>query len=167
MDARVWNFGLGESDKTTLRYYLSGDAVIDPGDTELGTEAVPYLDPDTTFPDGDSFPAPLESGLFWGGACVDAVDGEANAADNCSEGAEVFVASTDCSGDEVLLADETFKADVACIGITSITAASNVGVSGSADVSFVAPLIVLGSGFEVETGSIFRAVADYPKVSLP
>ena len=42
-----------------------------------------------------------------------------------------------------------------------------VGVSGSADVSFVAPLIVLGSGFEVETGSIFRAVADYPKVSLP
>lgn len=167
MDARVWNYGLGESDKTTLRYYLSGDAVIDPGDTELGKEAVPYLDPDTTFLDGDSFPPPSESGLFWGGACVEAVDGEVNTSDNCSASAEVFVASADCSGDEVLLANEIFKTDVVCIGLTSITTSSDVVVSGAVDVSFVAPLIELGPGFTVEAGPTFRVVVDYPKVSLP
>ncbi|MDE0192777.1 MAG: hypothetical protein OXQ90_15600, partial [Gammaproteobacteria bacterium] len=86
LSAVVSNEGNGDAVGTTLRYYRSGDTVISDSDDEIGTEEVGPL------AKGESSEHSIEvtvadAGSYSYGACVDAVEGEADATNNCSAAA--------------------------------------------------------------------------------
>ena len=91
LSAVVRNQGNGSSASTTLRYYRSTDSTITSGDTEVGTDSVSSLDPSESSPQTISLSAPSTLGTYYYGACVDAVDGEANTSNDCSDGVKVTV----------------------------------------------------------------------------
>ena len=82
----VRNAGDGAADATTLRYYRSTDSTISTSDEEIGTDEVGSLGA------GESSEQSIEvtvedDGAYSYGACVDAVAGESDAANNCSPAA--------------------------------------------------------------------------------
>ncbi len=91
LTATVGNRGGSGASATTLRYYRSVDAAITAADTELGTDAVDALAAGVASRESVSLNAPSAPGTYHYGACVDAVRGETNAANNCS-GVAVTVA---------------------------------------------------------------------------
>ena len=91
LSAVVRNQGSGSSASTTLRYYRSTDSTITSGDTEVGTDSVSSLDASESSPQTISLSAPSTLGTYYYGACVDAVDGEANTSNDCSDGVKVTV----------------------------------------------------------------------------
>jgi len=82
--AAVRNLGGEGAGSTTLRYHRSADAVVAPGDAELGTEGVPALAADALGRWTLGLTAPTGAGTHHYGACVDAVAGETETANNCS-----------------------------------------------------------------------------------
>ena len=85
LSAWVKNQGSGSSDATTLRFYRSTDEMITTSDTELGTAAVGGLSPSGTSSHGiRDITRPSEAGTYYYGACVDAVPGESDTTNNCS-----------------------------------------------------------------------------------
>ena len=85
LSAGVKNQGSGSSDATTLRFYRSTDEMITTSDTELGTAAVGGLSPSGTSSHGiRDITRPSEAGTYYYGACVDAVPGESDTTNNCS-----------------------------------------------------------------------------------
>ena len=91
LSATVTNAGDGESEATTIRYYLSTDATISGSDTEVGTDAVGALAAAGTSDQSISLTAPSTAGAYYYGACVDAVTGESDTTDNCSASVKVDV----------------------------------------------------------------------------
>ena len=86
LDVAVRNGGDGGAAATTLRYYRSDDDAISREDEEIGTGEVAALDA------GESSEHSIEvtveeAGSYSYGACVDAVDGESDTANNCSAAA--------------------------------------------------------------------------------
>ena len=92
LSATVRNDGDGAAAATTLRYYRSTDATITSSDTELGTDAVGGLSAGATSSESISLTAPSTADTYYYGACVDAVTGESNTANNCSASVQVTVA---------------------------------------------------------------------------
>lgn len=92
IETTVSNQGAASSAASTLHFYLSDDSVISADDLLLSSEPVPVLasggsssyNLDTTAPDA--------GGTWWAGACVDAVMGESNTLDQCSNGVAITVA---------------------------------------------------------------------------
>ncbi|MDX1644253.1 MAG: SGNH/GDSL hydrolase family protein [Thermoanaerobaculia bacterium] len=68
-------------------------------------------------------------------------------------------ASDACGGDYALVQDQTFGDGqvFACTGTVSVTAWGDVVVGSGAEVRFVAPRVVLSSGFRVSSGGLFEA----------
>ena len=95
LSATVQNDGNGESAATTLRYYRSTDATITTSDTEVGTDAVAGLAPSGSDSQSVELVAPSAPGTYHYGACVDAVAGESDAANNCSTAVQVTVREPD------------------------------------------------------------------------
>ena len=95
LSATVRNQGSGASAATTLRYYLSTDATITTRDTEVGTDAVGVLAAPGTSAETISLNAPSDAGIFYYGACVDAVSGESDTENNCSAAVTVTVGAPD------------------------------------------------------------------------
>ena len=93
LSATVRNQGNGASSATTLRYYRSGDPSITSADTAVGADPVPALDASHSADRSVSLTAPDTAGTYFYGACVDAVAGEANTANNCSSAVTVTVGS--------------------------------------------------------------------------
>ena len=91
LSATVTNAGDGSSGSTTLRYFRSTDATIGTSDTAAGTDAVGGLAAGGTSAESISLTAPSTAGRYYYGACVDAVTGESNTADNCSASVQVDV----------------------------------------------------------------------------
>ena len=91
LSATVRNAGDGASESTTLRYYRSTDAEISSSDAEVGTEAVAELAASATSSQSVSLPAPTNAGTYYYGACVDAVKGESDTANNCSSSLQIAV----------------------------------------------------------------------------
>ncbi|MCY4060051.1 MAG: hypothetical protein OXG44_18865, partial [Gammaproteobacteria bacterium] len=86
LSVAVNNEGDGGAPATTLRYYRSDDAVISDSDEEIGTGEVEPLAA------GESSEHSIEvtvedAGVYSYGACVDAVEGERDATNNCSSAA--------------------------------------------------------------------------------
>ena len=92
LEPRVRNQGDGPvSSATTLRYYLSVDATISTADSELlATEIDIPVTTGITY-DGYRTYTPSSAGMHYYGACVDTVDGESDATNNCSPGVLVTV----------------------------------------------------------------------------
>ena len=78
LSATVRNQGGGAAPSTTLRYYLSTDAVITTGDTEVDTDYVTSLDPSETSDERAYLDAPSSEGTYYYGACVESVTGESD-----------------------------------------------------------------------------------------
>ena len=89
--ATVRNAGDGEAAATTLRYFRSEDATITPDDTAEGTAAVRRLAASATSSESIDLTAPSTAGTYYYGACVDAVRGESNTANNRSAAVAVEV----------------------------------------------------------------------------
>jgi hypothetical protein len=92
--ASVKNEGNTASSPTTLNYYRSTDSTINSSDATVGTDSVTSLAADTSAAEKISLTAPQNTGEYYYGACVSAVSGEANTANNCSTGVFVSVTST-------------------------------------------------------------------------
>ena len=95
LSATVRNQGDVSSAATTLRYYRSADATITRSGAAVGTDWVAPLDASDTSGESIEFTAPLTSGTYYYGACVDAVVGESDTGNNCSDALEVTVRTAD------------------------------------------------------------------------
>ena len=85
LSATVSNTGDGDSAATMLRYYQSADATITTSDAEVGTDAVAGLAASASSDESVELTAPSMAGpVYYYGACVDAVAGESDTANNCS-----------------------------------------------------------------------------------
>ena len=91
LSATVRNQGSGPSAATTLRYYRSTDATISGTDTQVGTDAVGSLAASGTSDESIGLTAPASVGTYYYGACVDAVTGESDTSNNCSDAVTVTV----------------------------------------------------------------------------
>ena len=89
LSAVVKNLGNRVSPATRLRFYRSTDSTISEDDTEIGTDRLAAIAAFQT--DEGSVETSLAQGCYWCGACVDAVDGEFIATNNCSESVRFFV----------------------------------------------------------------------------
>ena len=89
----VRNDGEGFSPATTLRYHQSTDATITTADTEIGTGAVGALPPSASSDGSMELRVPSPIGVYYYTACVDAVSGESDTANNCSASVPVAVAA--------------------------------------------------------------------------
>ena len=78
LSATVRNRGNGSSGSTTLRYYRSTDSTITTGDTEVGTDSVGGLSAAGSGDESISLTAPSSPGVYYYGACVEAVTGESD-----------------------------------------------------------------------------------------
>ena len=91
LSVTVTNAGDGASPATTLRYYQSSDATITTSDAEDGSHAVGALAAGATSDEAGGLTAPSTPGTYYYGACVDAVAGESDTTNNCSEAVTVTV----------------------------------------------------------------------------
>ncbi len=89
--ATVRNQGGAQSASTTLRYYRSTDSTIGSGDAQVGTDPVDSLAASAASAESISLTAPSSPGTYYYGACVDAVTGESDTANNCSTAVRVTV----------------------------------------------------------------------------
>ena len=94
LSATVWNAGDEGAAATKLRYYRSSNGTISTNDMEVGVDAVGGLPVEAESGESITLTAPPESGTYHYGACVDAVPGETNTANNCSDGVKVEVADS-------------------------------------------------------------------------
>ena len=91
LQARVINQGGAESGITTLHYYRSTDATISTSDTKAGTVSVSSIAAAGVSTQSIQLTAPSDGGDYYYGACVDAVSGESDTANNCSGALSVSV----------------------------------------------------------------------------
>ena len=89
--ATVRNAGAGTAAATTLRFYRSDDTAITTADTELDAADVAEAVASAASRFQSDLTAPSSPGTYYYGACVDAVAGESNTANNCSAATQVTV----------------------------------------------------------------------------
>ncbi len=97
INAGVRNEGNADAPATTLRFYRSTDSTISSSDTEVGSKALTPMSPSTSEFEGRRAnirpTAPSTPGIYYYGACVDAVTGESDTSNNCSTALAVKVVS--------------------------------------------------------------------------
>ena len=91
LSTEVLNRGGGRATATTLHWYRSSDSGIDDSDTEVGMSSLAALDASGRTTASIDLEAPSDTGAYWYGACVEAVEGESDTENNCSGGATVEV----------------------------------------------------------------------------
>ena len=92
ISAAAHNQGGAASEATILRLYRSSDSTISTSDTLLASNSGAHILPaGGTLRFSTPIVAPLDSGTYYYGACVDSVAGERNTDNNCSDGTAVVV----------------------------------------------------------------------------
>ena len=91
LNATVRNQGNGRADATTLRYYRSSNTRISFSDTEVGSSDISSLNAGNADQRSISLTAPIASGTYYYGACVEGVDTESDTRNNCSVGVAITV----------------------------------------------------------------------------
>ena len=132
LSATVSNAGDGGSVATTLRYYQSTDATITASDTAVGRDAVGALAASGTSAQSISLTAPATAGEYYYGACVDAVAGESDTADNCSGSVKVDVEAPKYPDLEVGTPTVSDTSPETGASFTLSATVSNAGDGGSA-----------------------------------
>ena len=89
--ATVQNQGTDESPELVLSYYRSSNATISTQDTQVGTDEVGSLAASSISAESISLTAPSTPGIYYYGACVATVAGEADTGNNCSSSSAVTV----------------------------------------------------------------------------
>ena len=100
----VHNQGNGEAASTTLRYYRSTDATISVKDSLVGTDSVGRLNASSNSPESIALKASWRVGTYYYGACVDAVSGESDINNNCSDAVRTEVIPIGTGGRSALVA---------------------------------------------------------------
>ena len=95
--ATVRNRGSRPVGSTTLRFYRSTDATISSSDLEVGTVAVGPLSGAEISPISIDLKAPANEGIYYYGACVEAVFEESATDNNCSTAVRVTVIGSEDS----------------------------------------------------------------------
>ena len=127
--AAVRNQGNGRGSSTTLRYYLSDDATITSGDTEVGTDYVSSLRASATSDESIFLHAPATIGTHFYGACVDALSEESDSGNNCSVAVMVTV-----DGPDLVVGPPTVSDNNPLVGQT-FTLSMDVTNQGTGDMS--------------------------------
>ena len=107
LSATVRNQGNGRGSSTTLRYYLSTDATITSGDTEIGDDYVSSLRASSTSGESISLNAPVTLGTYYYGACVDPLSEESDTGNNCSVAVMVSVSGPDLVVEQPTVSDSS------------------------------------------------------------
>ena len=109
---------------TTLRVYLSTDNVFTSADTSLATPTVSTIAAGATASAAPSItiPANTTAGTYYIGACVDALTGESNTGNNCSQNSGVQITVT--SAPDLTTA-------ITSVPSTSITTGNSITVGAS------------------------------------
>ena len=94
LSVTVRNAGEGTTAAMTLRYYQSTDATITTADREVATGTVAALAATGSASYSVALAAPATPGTYYYGACVAAVVGETDTANNCSRSVQVTVQVT-------------------------------------------------------------------------
>ena len=94
LSATVRNDGTGSAAATTLRYYRSSEATISTADTEVGRGPVVGLAGSGSSSQSVDLFAPATPGIYYYGACVDAMTDESDTTNNCSTSVQVTVQQT-------------------------------------------------------------------------
>ena len=95
LNAVIKNQGKADTSATPLRYYLSTDATISDTDTEVSATILPIVVVDATRELSTELTAPDTPGIYYYGACVDAVEHESDTNNNCSTAVVVTVLGAD------------------------------------------------------------------------
>ena len=108
------NQGTTAAPATTIRYYRSLDATISPeADTELRAVPVGGLGPGRSYTTWALLPSPFSVGVFYYGACLDAVASEFDTTNNCSDAIEI---TTEAPGKPLLVAVSSISRQVLWVG---------------------------------------------------
>ena len=132
LSAMVRIAGGESSAATTLRFYRSTDATIATSDTEVGTEAVAGLAASGTSSESVSLTAPSAPGMYYYGACVDAVTDESNTRNNCSSSVRITVPEPQSGPNLVVAASVSDSGPAAGTPFTLSAAVRNAGNKSSA-----------------------------------
>ena len=132
LSATVRNAGGEASAATTLRFYRSTDTTIATSDTEVGTEAVAGLVASGTSSESVSLTAPSAPGMYYYGACVDAVTDESNTTNNCSSSVRITVPEPQSGPNLVVAASVSDSGPAAGTTFTLSAAVRNAGNKSSA-----------------------------------
>ena len=130
LNATVRNRGNAESAATTLRFYRSADASISSGDMEVGSIDVPGIAASGVRDRSIQLTAPSDPGTYHYGACVEGVDGETDAGNNCSTAVPVTVADSVDSGTPDLVVESASVDDAGPDAGGSFTFSAAVRNSG-------------------------------------
>ena len=120
------NQGTNAAPATTIRYYRSLDATISAADTELRAVNVGQIDAGKSTTTWALLLSPTVSGVYYYGACVDAVASESDTSNNCSFGIRV-TAVAQGAGQKLLLPIGTIPAQHLEVGGSPVV----LDVSGS------------------------------------
>ena len=85
------NQGMRAAPATTIRFYRSLDATISAEDTELRAVPVSGLGPGRSYTTWALLPSPFAVGVYYYGACLDAVASEFDTTNNCSDAIEITI----------------------------------------------------------------------------
>ena len=155
LGATVENQGSGASGSTTLRYYRSTDSAITSGDAEVGTDAVDGLAASGISRETIDLVAPSAPGTYYYGACVDAVSGESDTTNNCSQSVAFTVpaeTSTDATLSGLSLTDVNFGT------FASGTTAYSAQVANSVTETTVTPTVNhSGATYVIKLGGVTDA----------
>ena len=92
LETTVRNQGKADaSSSTTLRYYVSSDAIISSDDEAIDTNSVRSLQSGSSDDKNYGVRVPNKPGQYYYYACVDSVEGEDNTENNCSDFVTVTV----------------------------------------------------------------------------
>ena len=181
VSAVVSNVGTLPAGATTLRSFLSTDAQISTGDTEIGAKAIAglaaYAASEASI--SSTVPGPTANGCYYCEVCVDAVNGEALVENNCSGSVAVAVGQqTDLSVRTTILDAPEFGSIFDPIRMTVVVSNNGsiastpkkLNFSGGRTFSVDIPTLAPGERAtfdeQVDTVSIgsttYRACIDYP-----
>ena len=132
LSAAVRNAGIVAAPATTLHFYRSTDATITTSDTEVGTDAVSGLAASGTSDESVSLTAPSAPGMYYYGACVDAVTDESNTTNNCSSAVRITVPEPQSGPNLVVAASVSDSGPAAGTPFTLSAAVRNAGNKSSA-----------------------------------
>ena len=132
LSATVRNAGGESSAATTLRFYRSTDATIATADTQVGTDPVAQLAASGTSSESVSLTAPSTPGMYYYGACVDAVTDESATRNNCSSSVRITVPEPQSGPNLVVAASVSDSGPVAGAPFTLSAAVRNAGNKSSA-----------------------------------
>ncbi len=152
LNATVRNNGTANSSATTFRWYRSPNSNISMNDTEIGSANVSSLNVGGRVTQQINLTAPMESGTYYYGGCVESITDESDTGDNCSYAITITVQNRapttvgTISSQTLSVTDTHIRLDVstyfsdpnntsltytAISSDTSIVVAEAAGVSGS------------------------------------